>query len=166
MQVLQFAPNDNSLAFVDLLSGAALPAPVGVAVAANGHVFVSDHELNTVEEFNYDGKWVRTHAQALSPYSGPLQNPGGVAIDTVGRVIVCDTGNRRVVLVYSPELLGDLNCDNNVTTSDIAPFVLALVAPSTYESTFDCNLLRGDMNGDLAVNGADVQGFVALLIGQ
>lgn len=60
-------------------------------------------------------------------------------------------------------LLGDLNCDGDVTTADIGPFVLALVNPTGYPVQFpNCNILAGDMNSDGAVNGRDIQPFATL----
>ena len=69
-------------------------------------------------------------------------------------------------LAFMPDaepLPGDLNCDDIVDELDIAPFVLRLIDPAAYDDQFpDCDSVA-DINGDSAVNGTDLQGFVDLL---
>lgn len=63
-------------------------------------------------------------------------------------------------------ILGDMNCDAALTLDDIPDFVQALIAPIEYDASHpDCDRLRGDMNGDEAVDGLDVQAFTAALSG-
>ena len=63
-------------------------------------------------------------------------------------------------------LYGDLNCDGVANTSDVGPFVLALVDPSGYAAAFpNCSVIRADMNRDGIIDGRDVQGFAAAMIG-
>lgn len=62
-------------------------------------------------------------------------------------------------------LIGDLNCDGAVNTTDIEAFVLALLDPTDYASTYpDCDVNAADINGDNAVNTSDIDGFVDLLL--
>lgn len=61
--------------------------------------------------------------------------------------------------------LGDMNCDCVVDIGDVEPFVLALLDPTDYGLTYpSCEILNADMQPDGNVDGADVQGFVALLV--
>ncbi len=65
-----------------------------------------------------------------------------------------------------PGSLGDMNCDNTFNTADVTAFVLALVNPTLYTSTYPgCNPLRGDFFDDDILNGKDIKGFVAALLG-
>jgi hypothetical protein len=72
----------------------------------------------------------------------------------------------RVFFARIPFILGDMNCDGRVDLDDVDPFVLALLDPSAYLAAFAfCSTERGDISGDLLLNGGDVAGFAALLVG-
>lgn len=63
------------------------------------------------------------------------------------------------------DLRGDLNCDGVIDSNDTAPFVLALIDPTTYALSFPgCPTELADLNGDSTSDGADVLGFVNLLL--
>lgn len=60
--------------------------------------------------------------------------------------------------------LGDMNCDGRTNNFDIDPFVLAVIDPEAYASTYPgCLLINGDMNGDGLVNNFDITNFVLCL---
>ncbi len=63
---------------------------------------------------------------------------------------------------------GDLDCSGDLTIDDVGPFVLALIDPAGYVSTYPgCDISRADMNLDSLEDGADIGPFVdALLIPQ
>ncbi|MFH1419698.1 MAG: right-handed parallel beta-helix repeat-containing protein, partial [Planctomycetota bacterium] len=64
-----------------------------------------------------------------------------------------------------PVAWGDLNCDDLGDQDDIEPFALALTDPVAYAATYPgCPILNGDMNGDGAVDGVDIQAFVTGLL--
>ncbi|GCE43572.1 Serine/threonine protein kinase [Rhodococcus wratislaviensis] len=73
------------------LAFAGLASPQGVAVDANGTVFVADSKNNRVLEL---ASGVTT--QTVLPFSG-LDDPLAVAVDARGNVYVADTGNNRVL---------------------------------------------------------------------
>ena len=57
-----------------------------------------------------------------------------------------------------------MNCDGRRTWSDIDPFFLGISDPAAYATQFPkCDILNGDMNGDGALNGADIDSFFACL---
>ncbi|HPF38269.1 MAG TPA: hypothetical protein P5081_11305 [Phycisphaerae bacterium] len=63
-------------------------------------------------------------------------------------------------------LYGDMNCDDVVDLQDISPFGMALVDADAYMANWPaCDILLGDMNRDGLVNGLDLAGFVAALLG-
>lgn len=75
--------------------------------------------------------------------------------------------NSGAVYIFElcPNLTGDMNCDCVVNESDIAAFALALLDPTGYgAANSGCSIVNGDMQPDGNVDGADVQGFVSLLI--
>jgi len=59
------------------------------------------------------------------------------------------------------DLPGDMNCDSAVNLDDVAPFVSTIL---DLGSSGDCNPMRADMNQDDLLNGADLQGFVDVLM--
>ena len=68
-----------------------LSQPAGVAVDAQGDLFIADPKNNRVVELMPDG----TQMNVGSGLSDPL----GVAVDSAGDVFIADTGNGRVVKV-------------------------------------------------------------------
>jgi hypothetical protein len=63
-----------------------------------------------------------------------------------------------------PHLVGDLNCDGQVSFKDINPFVLAISKPDLYAATYPgCPFENRDINGDGVLNFGDINPFVALL---
>lgn len=60
---------------------------------------------------------------------------------------------------------GDLNCDGVVNTSDIDPFVTAILLASEYAAQFpDCDRMLADLNLDGDVNTSDIDPFVERLL--
>lgn len=79
--------------------GGTFNEPWGIAVSADGSVFVSDTWNHRVQKFTKDGKFVTmwgVFGQAETPLA--LWGPRGIAIDPTGRVYVADTGNKRIVV--------------------------------------------------------------------
>lgn len=71
----------------------------------------------------------------------------------------------QLLVTATQTLLGDMNCDTTLDMQDIPAFVLSLLNPSEYASTYPtCNIAVGDMNHDGSINGADIAGFVSALI--
>jgi hypothetical protein len=63
-------------------------------------------------------------------------------------------------------LLGDMNCDGQLSVSDISGFVLALTDPAGYAAAFpDCDVDNADVNQDGTISVSDIAGFVSLLTG-
>jgi hypothetical protein len=61
---------------------------------------------------------------------------------------------------------GDMNCDGELNTLDIEPFVMALTNPTAYQFYYpDCDVNLADINDDGAVNTLDIEAFVDLLTG-
>ncbi len=78
----------------------------------------------------------------------------------------CGMGMTGLLIVESPVLVGDLNCDGNVDFGDINPFVLALTNPPGYHAAFpNCDLMNADINADGKVDFGDINPFVRLLTG-
>ncbi|MBI5765508.1 MAG: FG-GAP repeat protein [Planctomycetes bacterium] len=62
-------------------------------------------------------------------------------------------------------ILGNMNCDCAVDLLDVDPFILALLDPASYSTMYlGCSILRGDVVVDGNVDGADVPGFIRLLV--
>ena len=86
-------------------------SPSDVAVAANGEIFVTDgHSCNDrnaancssrVVKFSKDGKFIKAFGKTGSQ-PGEFRGPHCLAIDSQGRVIVCDRNNGRLQ-VFDPD---------------------------------------------------------------
>ena len=85
-----------------------------------------------------------------------IQN--GSLVDTTGI-------GPRSIATWTPPIPGDMDCDGDLDIADIDAFVLALLNPPGWASTYPyCNINRGDMDGNGLVNGADIQLFVDAII--
>lgn len=66
-------------------------------------------------------------------------------------------------------LRGDANCDGEVNFFDIDPFVQALAGPSAWAAVVDASACQfncvNDINGDSAVDVADIDAFIVCLTG-
>lgn len=71
--------------------------PTGVAVAANGDIFVTDgHGKNDrVVKFSKDGKFIKAWGRTGSG-PGELNQPHDIALDSRGRIFVADRSNNRL----------------------------------------------------------------------
>jgi len=74
-------------------------APTAVVVAQNGDIFVTDgHNAETnarVVKFSKDGTFIKAWGK-LGAAPGEFNVPHALAIDSQGRVLVADRGNRRI----------------------------------------------------------------------
>lgn len=92
------------------------------------------------------------------------------ALSVVGDVYgthTASTGERGSpgLHVAFPCHAGDLNCDNLVNADDVPAMVLALVDPVAYAQSYvGCNAGRGDLSADGALDGADIQAFLELML--
>lgn len=92
---------------------------------------------------------------------------GPVAItQSAGTLRTYSIGVDGLFAFETAPLAGDLNCDGVVNTSDIDPFVAALLDPAAYASQFpSCDRDRADLNADGNINTSDIDPFVAKLLG-
>lgn len=83
----------------DNASKDAFNEPNSLGFAPNGDVFVSDGYVNSrVVQFTADGRFIRIFGGKKGAGAGELDTPHGVAIDAQGRVLVADSGNKRVAI--------------------------------------------------------------------
>jgi DNA-binding beta-propeller fold protein YncE len=79
--------------------------PTGVAVAANGDIFVTDghdnaptHYGDRVAKFSKDGKFIKDVATSGS-LPGQVWQPHDITIDSQGRLFIADRSNNRVEII-------------------------------------------------------------------
>jgi len=109
-QVFKFSPDGKLLmtlgrAGVGGSGPDTLFAPTDVAIASNGEIFVTDgHSCNAnnaaycnarVVKYSKEGKFIKAFGKTGSNV-GEFRSPHCLAIDSRGRVIVCDRGNARL----------------------------------------------------------------------
>jgi uncharacterized protein (TIGR03663 family) len=74
--------------------------PWGIALDAQGNVYVADTWNHRIQKFDQAGKFLLEWGHAGQPSDGTdgFWGPRGIAIGTDGRVYVTDTGNKRVLV--------------------------------------------------------------------
>ncbi len=85
-------------------TAALLDAPQGIAVDANGGVYIADTGNHRIRQVTADGVIHSIAGQSAAGFSGDggpalqaqLHSPGGLALDSSGNLYVADTGNNRV----------------------------------------------------------------------
>jgi DNA-binding beta-propeller fold protein YncE len=70
-------------------------SPVGVAVDRSGNIYVSDGDLNRINKFSPDGKFLAKWGDGNG--RGALSSPAGEAFDPHGHLWVADLYNNRIV---------------------------------------------------------------------
>ena len=73
----------------------------GIAVDADGTIYVADAGNNRIEVLDNTGTFVRSIG-SLGSGDGQFYNPSGVAVDTRGNIYVADTSNDRIEIFQNP----------------------------------------------------------------
>ena len=74
-----------------------LASPVGIAVGANGAVFVLDDRWNRVYQFDANGMFLSSFRVRPTGRGGAVR-PNGIAVDSAGHVYVSDAQNSIVMI--------------------------------------------------------------------
>ncbi len=150
---------------VGRLSGSMVYDEAGQRAMLFGGLDAAGRELNDL--WGWDGA---TWTELAS--SGPSARWAAGAVYVPERQSVLLFGGRKGVRgmadtweASSPRLLGDLDCDCELTAFDIEPFVLALVDPAGYETVYpNCFRDRADLNEDGRVDVFDIEPFAEALV--
>ncbi len=94
LQLLDF--DGSNFTSTEVITGI-FNAPSHVAVHGRDHLIVSDPAEGTVIVLDRAGGSHTEHGTPDPPYGGTLNQPHGVVVDRFGRILVADTGHRRVV---------------------------------------------------------------------
>ncbi len=90
MTVTQAGSNDIAANALVTLDASGLRGPDGVAVDANGNVYIADNNNNAID------RWDPTTQQVTPLVSSGLSLPGGLAVDAAGNVYIADGGDNTV----------------------------------------------------------------------
>lgn len=161
-----------------------LQLPIDIAFDPAGRLFVADSGNNRVLVYSHP----RTNPLPdavfgqLGSFSSDMPNhglgfdatdanglfgPTGVIIDLARNVHVVDTNNMRALRYDAPfGRPGDMNCDGIIDINDVPAWVTAALNPSAYAATFpNCDITLADLNGDGRIDGRDVRGLTAAILG-
>ncbi|CAH1249808.1 TRIM3 [Branchiostoma lanceolatum] len=70
--------------------------PASVAVDKKGDIFIADKERHYVFKHDKNGKYLSCFGRKGAGVDNHLKAPRGICVDSLGRIIVADTGNNRV----------------------------------------------------------------------
>ncbi len=70
--------------------------PYDIAMSQTGDLYVVEYGAGRVSKYDRSGKLLGRYGKP-GPGSAEFMTPWGLAIDSRGRLYVCDTGNRRIV---------------------------------------------------------------------
>ena len=116
------------------------------------------------------------HLGAASPCidagdPGYVPQPGEIDLDRHTRILDGNIdGVARVDIgayEINPFVVGDANCTGDENGLDVQAFVMAMLDPSSYASSYpNCDTSLADMNGDQVLDALDVPLFINTLLGR
>lgn len=89
--------NHEEIHTIDLHNSECFPLqePGGICIDANNLIYITDKQKHRVLVLSSYGEFKMFFGQKGSK-SGELHTPCGIAVDRLGQVYICDTGNRRI----------------------------------------------------------------------
>ncbi len=145
------------------------------AVAASGanvnpYIEPLDYSRYLSNFIGYHGNWY--HDLHADPDDAVWNVAGGHihvgSAMTLADAVLASEVTLRVLIGHADAQLGvfgDLNCDGLVDLGDVDPFIQALSDPDGYVLVYpDCRIVLADLNRNGNTDGADLQGFVDLLL--
>jgi DNA-binding beta-propeller fold protein YncE len=97
MSILAGIPSGNALGDNGLAANAIVTSPQGIAVDANGNVFVADNTNSRIRRI--DG----TTGIMTTCTNSNISNPNGMAFDSKGDLIIAENGNNGQIIRVSPD---------------------------------------------------------------
>ena len=137
----------------------------GAAVAAEGVALVAVADGQGRFKLPVPAGWSGNIAPSAAGYTfkPPTRSFGATNGDIGGQDFVATAAEGSS---GTDRMMGDMNCDGQLDSGDVNPFVLALSNPAQYAAAFPgCPILNGDINGDGQTNLDDVNAFVGLMQG-
>jgi sugar lactone lactonase YvrE len=153
---------------------ASLAAPQGVAVDAQGNLYIADTGNNRVRRVDRSGVITTVAGDGVRAYSGDglrapqasLNAPSGVTLDTEGNLYIADTGNSRVRRTDPSGVISTVaGTGRYAFAGDGGPAIQAsLAAPSGLAVDPDGNLFVAD-TGNNRVRRIDRSGVISTVAG-
>ncbi|WP_437204307.1 ATP-binding cassette domain-containing protein [Planctomicrobium sp. SH664] len=95
-RVLAFRDDGTFLNVVGDANSCDLRYPYDIALAPDGTLFVAEYGAGRITQLTTEGKLIG-HYGSEGRGAGQFWTPWGIAVNRTGKVVVADTGNRRVV---------------------------------------------------------------------
>jgi len=97
-RIQMFSDEGEYLGVLNSDAGAALYYPYDIVATRAGDLYVAEYGANRVSKFHIDGRLLGRYGTAGSG-QGEFATPWGIHADSLARVLVADTGNRRIVVL-------------------------------------------------------------------
>ena len=117
-----------------------LNQPTGLAVAADGTIWVADTRDNRIQSLSTTGVWTAFAKPVASTGQKGFNAPWGVTVAPDGTIWVADTGNNRIVsvdtsgnLIFSATA-ASMGIPAAAQSSAITPFAIAFSGTTVYVS--------------------------------
>ncbi|MBI4475089.1 MAG: hypothetical protein HY646_20650, partial [Acidobacteria bacterium] len=122
--IISIAAGDGTEGFTgdgDLAVTAQFESPTGVAVDADGNLFIADAGNNRIRKVSPDGFIVTVAGDGTAGFGGDgglatlaqLSSPSGVAVDRAGNLYIADAGNHRIRMVSPDGIIVTIAGDGN-----------------------------------------------------
>ncbi len=150
-------------------SSAMLSFPCAVVVDSSQDIFIADGGNNRIRVVTPDGNIATIAGTGVAGYSGDsgpalqvaLNDPCGLAFDGSGDVLVADTGNNRVRMLSTPQVVVTPPGSVNAAFANAASLLPGPVAPGEIFSIFGSGI-----GPAAALTGAfDASGMLATTVG-
>jgi uncharacterized protein (TIGR03437 family) len=153
-------------------SSAALSYPCAVVVDSSQDIFIADGGNNRIRVVTPDGNIATIAGTGIAAYSGDsgsalqvaLNNPCGLAFDGSGNLLVADTGNNRVRMLSSTQVVVTPPVSVNATFANAASLLPGSLSPGEIFTVFSQG--GQGIGPAIALTGAfDASGLLATTLG-
>lgn len=166
-----FAGSPGGAGYVDGTGSAArFSSPTGLAVDGSGNLYVADEANNVIRKVSPSGA-VTTLAGSGAAGSADgtgvfasFASPYSVAVDTLGNVVVADSGNNRIRMITPGKVVTTLAGSGSIGSRDGSGWAASFNSPNGVAIDGSGNVYVADMQGNV-IRKMSPSGVVTTLAG-